>query len=494
MSLIKITNLSKNFGATRALNNINLEIHKGEVLGLAGENGSGKSTLVKILGGVYQPDLGDIYFQDVKIFLYEPKYAQAQGIEIFHQEVPLCAHLSIADNFFLGKELPKKNGFIDNKQMIRITEDIFENFFQEKIDASLPIGLVSVVQKQLTILARALSNQSQLIILDEPTTALAPHEVKKLFKIINQLKNTQHISFIFISHMLDEIMELSDRIAVLRDGSLICEKIKNTYTRDDLTEMIAGKQVYLSSSTHGDFQNSDIVLSLKNLVLEKGGKPFSVELRCGEIIGVAGLSGSGKSELIESIYGLRKINKGQILIDNQAVLIDSPKKAIDHNIGFLPEDRKVQGLFQEQDILFNFGATSLRSWIFNNIQNKTKLVQLAKKYFTKVKVKYTELSNNINSLSGGNQQKILLSRTLLSKPKIFLMNEPTRGIDIGAKKEVCDLIQQKQAEGCSFIIASSELEELIALSNKIIVMSQFNVVKVFDFNQISKINIIDSML
>ena len=469
MNLLTVDNVSKNFGAVKALDSVSLSVRKGEVLGLAGENGAGKSTLIKLLCGVYKQEKGSFSFDGKPLSPRDPSEAEESGISVFHQEIPVCPNLSISANVFLGNKIPSKGIFPDWDVMNRKTTELFMNLLGEEIMPDRLIKNCSVAEQQLALLVRVLSRDAKLVILDEPTTALTPPEVTKLFRIINRLKN-QGITFIFVSHMLDELIALSDRITVLRDGKNVGELEKKSFNAKRISSLIAGRELDYSARISRK-ASSENILEIKNIESGKTLRDLSFTLKKGEILGIAGLQGSGRSTAARVLFGIEKSHKGEIRIRDKKVLIESPQDAIKNKIGYVPEDRKTLGLFMQMDIKNNIFISQIDSAKgFMGMINTSKIRKTAEEISRKLSVKMSSSDAPITSLSGGNQQKILISRWLSIKPEILVMNEPTRGVDVGAKEDICKLVRNLAHEGYSFVIASSEIEELMAMSDRILVM------------------------
>ena len=468
-TILTIDNVSKRFGATQALNNVSFNVEKSEVIGLAGENGSGKSTLIKILCGVHQADSGTVVFMGKAHAPESPSQAEKAGISVFHQEIPICYNMSVAENVFLGNRMPVKRGMPDKKFMVLETKRLFRELLDEPIDATKLMRNCSVAERQMALLVRALRKSATLVILDEPTTALAPGEVQKLITIIRGLKN-KSITFIFISHMMDELIEISDKVTVLRDGKVVGEFLRGGYNRDELASSIAGKTLDADKKKIRKLSDK-IAIEVSNYRLDEQAEPINISIKSGEIFGVAGLAGSGRSDFVRSLFGAPPAYDGQVKLYGEDISIKCPQDAIQQSIGYLPEDRKTMGLFYAQDVKFNLGIANLDQWIEKGVVNLRKLKRLSEKFVGMFNIKMAGISSKITSLSGGNQQKILLSRWLAIQPKVLLMNEPTRGVDIGAKQEIKEIIRQMALEGVTFMIASAEIEELIALSDRILVMN-----------------------
>jgi len=487
--LLDVRGVSKSFGRTRALEDVSFFLRPGEIVGLAGENGSGKSTLVKILCGVHIRDEGEVEFAGVPLHPRDPGEAEALGLTVFHQEIPVCDNLSVAANLFLSHTLPKKRYTPDWKFMYRETVRLFHDLLEEQIDPSRLMKDCTVAERQMVLLVKALSRNARMIVLDEPTTALTPGEVHRMFGIINNLKQ-RGIAFIFISHMMEEVIELCDRAIVLRDGRKVGDLERGGFDRRDLASLIAGRTIE-DQVVHRRI-GEETAFEVRGYRIKPEYEPISFDVRRGEIVGVAGLAGSGRSQLLESLFGILPNHSGEVYLDGESIEIRKPSEAIRNGIGYLPEDRKTQGLFYTQDLLYNLGIASLPRWNRRGLQQPSVLAALGTRYVDSINIKTAGLRVPIESLSGGNQQKVLLARWLMVEPRVLLMNEPTRGIDVGAKEEICNLILEMSDRGYSFIIASSELEELILLSDRLIVMNRGNISAVMRRGEITKEKIVNA--
>jgi rhamnose transport system ATP-binding protein len=476
-SLLSVDNVSKSFGSTRALQEVSLEIQRGQVFGLAGENGAGKSTLIKLLCGVHHPDSGRIQFEGRPHRPRDPAEAERVGISVFHQEIPICPNLSIAANVFLGPVMPRRGLSPDWRTMNRQTEELYRNLLGESIDARRLIRDCSAAEKQLALLVRVLSRHARLVILDEPTTALTPPEVAKLFGIIRRL-SAQGITFIFISHMLEELTDLSDTITVLRDGRNEGSLARSEFDRRRLSTMIAGRTLSDSRPKQAPAAGG-AYLEVRGLSLPGEFEEVSLSLRRGEVLGLAGLQGSGRSALARALFGAPPARSGQILIDGRPRRIGRPAEAMAAGIGYIPEDRQGLGIFDDLDVKLNLCMAGIDRFSRRGLLDKRNLRRIASGLGESLSIKMQNVDAPIRSLSGGNQQKVLISRWLALKPGILVMNEPTRGVDVGAKQEITELILKLAAEGYAFVITSSELEELLALSDRILVFNRGRVAREF---------------
>ncbi len=464
---LEFSGLSKRFGGTQALDGVSFTIRKGEVRGLAGENGAGKSTLIKILCGVYSPDAGEIYLDGEKISPRTPAEAEKLGISVFHQEIPVCLNLSVAANVFLAPDMPGRFGMPNWREMYERCEEIFEAL-GEKIDPEKPVRECSAAEKQMVLLARVLSKKARLIVLDEPTTALTPPDVQRLFSVIERLKG-MGITFIFVSHMLEEIMSLSDRITVLRNGQYIGTLDRPEFDTEKLTQMIVGHSV-VSVVSRKQVDERPVILEAREIGVGSSVSGISFRLRRGEILGIAGLQGSGRSALVRCLFGSPPPDRGRLLVDGVEVSIRSPLDSIKLGIGYVPEDRKILGLFRSMDVKRNLGIAHVDRMTRLGFLDMRAMKALAEEMAKLLRISMPGVDAPITSLSGGNQQKVLFARWLAIKPRVLVMHEPTRGVDVGAKAEIRRLIVNLADEGYSFIVASSDLDELLAISDRILVM------------------------
>jgi ABC-type sugar transport system ATPase subunit len=466
--LLRIDQVSKRFGQVTALNAVSLHFQQGRIYGLAGENGAGKSTLVKILAGVHAPDAGRLEFEGRPFQPANPAEAEALGISVFHQEIPICPNLSVAANVFLGQRLPGRRFFPDWRALEGRCADLFEQWLGLKIDPRRPIGDCSAAERQLALLLRALSRKARLIILDEPTTALTPAEVARLFTIMRRLK-AQGLSLIFISHLLDELMEIADEIYVMRDGSLVGHLEPTQFDGRELARLIAGRAL---ASTTNRQPNAAFSPKLEVRSLSRPGhfQNVSLTVGTGEVLGITGLQGSGRTEMARALFAAPPAASGEIYLDGRRLELTTPQDAIRAGIGYVPEDRKSLGLFDDLDIQLNLALLRLRSLGKGGFLSRRRLAEFAAKAQAQLGIKMSGGGAPITSLSGGNQQKVLIARWLAIQPQVLVMNEPTRGVDIGAKDEIWRLIRSVAAEGCSFVIVSSDLEELVQLADRILVL------------------------
>ncbi|MCT4543926.1 MAG: sugar ABC transporter ATP-binding protein [Vallitalea sp.] len=464
-TILEMKKIHKSFFGVEVLHGVNFDVTKGECIAICGENGAGKSTLMKILTGIYNKFEGEILYKGENIEHFSPLEIQNKGISMIHQELNLLDEMTVAQNIYLCRE-PKKNGLIDFKKMNQDAKELLQSL--EEIDPTSKVKDLGIAKKQIVEIAKSLSYNADLIIMDEPTAVLTVNETNMLFKLIRQLKKNG-VAIVYISHRLKEIKEICDRVTILRDGTFITTKTVNEVSEKDIAELMVGREIEeLNQMIYTG--SGKTVLEVRN-VSDDFLKDISVKLKEGEILGISGLVGAGRSELAEVIFGIRKAKKGEILVYDQPVNIKSPIDAIKYRIGFATEDRKGSGLFLDRNIRDNANIVSMlkNKNIFNN---RKKEEILAKNMIDVFKVKCQNTTQKIKNLSGGNQQKIVLSKWIAVSSKILILDEPTRGVDIGARKEIYDIINRLSEEGKSIIVISSDLTEILAISQRVLVMHE----------------------
>ncbi len=467
--ILSATGISKEFPGVKALNKVDFSLKRGEIMALLGENGAGKSTLVKTLTGVYQRDKGEIYLDGNSINPENTAHAQTLGIGTVYQEVNLLPNMTVADNLFIGRE-PKKFGFIDRKKMIQQSAQIMKDFgFQ--IDVTLPLNHYSVAMQQIIAIARAVSLSAKILILDEPTASLDTNEVQMLFSIMRNLRD-QGISLIFITHFLDQVYAVTDRITVLRNGELVGTRNTAELNQIELVKMMLGRELDENALQRaGKTRLSDSpVISLKNYGKKGTITPFNLDVHPGEIVGLAGLLGSGRTETAQVIFGIEQADSGECKIKNKVVNIRSARQASLQGLGFCPEDRKTDGIIASASVRENIilALQAQRGWA-NPISRKEQ-DDISERFIQQLGIKTPSPEQPIGFLSGGNQQKVLLARWLLTKPQFLILDEPTRGIDVGAHAEIIRLIESLCANGLALLVISSELEELVGYADRVIVL------------------------
>ncbi len=467
--ILEINNISKTFPGVKALSNVCLKIKPNSVHALMGENGAGKSTLMKILYGIYKPDKGGEILLDGENFRPSgPIHAIHQGLSMVPQEIHPAQNLTIADNFYLGREI-KKGLLLDQKAMDQKSFEILESL-GIPMDVTEYMDKVSVAKAQLVAIATAVSYDAKVIIMDEPTTALTESEVAQLYEIIKKVKE-RGIAIIYISHKLDEIFEVSDEVSVLRDGEYIGTEVTKDITKDHLIEMMVGRSMS-DMFNREEVSKGENLLEVKNLTRENCFYDVSFNVRKGEILGIAGLVGAGRSEIAEALFGYKPAQSGEILVKGEAVNIKNPSDAIKHKFGFVTEDRKLTGLFLNLDVTDNVIMPSIDPYLQNTLINISMAERTVHQQKEALRIKTPSLAEITNNLSGGNQQKVLLARWLLLEPDILILDEPTKGIDVGAKAEIYKIMTHLAKMGKAIIMISSDMLELLAMSDRVLVMSE----------------------
>lgn len=465
---IQMTDISKSFPGVKALDNVSLSLRSGEVMILLGENGAGKSTLMKILAGVYHADSGEIFYKGKKIEIHNTHDAEGCGIYMIYQELNLVPDLSVAENLFLGRELKKRGGFVDFKEMNRRTREILKEL-NVHIEPTDLVRNLSVAQCQMVEISRALLVKAEVIIMDEPTAAITNQETEELFKQIHRLTK-EGVSILYISHRLQEVMEIGDRIFVMRDGMYIDTVEARSTDQDELIRMMVGREI-------GDLypkeavKQGEEVLRVEGIGSGDAVSDVSFSVHAGEILGFAGLMGAGRTELMRLIAGADKKTSGEIYIKGSKVSIHSPKDSIKHKIAFITEDRKLTGIVAGMPIYLNVTLSSLRKFHKFGFLDTAKEKRDTEKYVKELNIKTPGINTDIATLSGGNQQKVILARWLSTEADLIIMDEPTRGIDVGAKREIYMLMNELVKNGKAVILISSDLPEVLGMSDRIAVMA-----------------------
>jgi inositol transport system ATP-binding protein len=489
VTLLEISGIRKAFPGVVALDNVGFKLKAGTVHALMGENGAGKSTLMKIIAGIYTPDLGEIRVKGRALTLHGPLDALNQGIAMIHQELNLMPFMTVAENIWIRREPLTKLGFVDHARLRQQTQALFDRLVID-IDPEAEVRSLSIASRQMVEIAKAVSFDSDVLIMDEPTSALTDKEVAHLFRIIKQLR-AQGKGIVYITHKMNELFEIADEVSVFRDGKYIDTKLSSEVTRDDIIKMMVGREI-TQMFPKEVVPIGDVVMSVKDLGVEGIFSGVSFDLRAGEILGLAGLVGSGRSNVAEALFGVVPATSGDIRIDGQSVKIGSPAAAMKHGMAFLTEDRKDTGCFLILDILANMDSAVLsqRYVKFGFVQNGA-LQKDCEDMARSLRVKTPTLGEIIQNLSGGNQQKVLIGRWLLTKPKILILDEPTRGIDVGAKAEIHRLVTQLAGQGVAVLMISSEMPEVLGMSDRVMVMHEGRLTGIVDRAQADQVTIMD---
>jgi len=468
--ILKMTNVTKTFPGVKALDKMHLEVKKGTVHGLMGENGAGKSTMMKILIGIFQPDSGEIEFKGKPLKVRGPKDAMDAGLSMIHQELSPIPDMTVAENIFLGRE-PVKYGLVNEKELYIMTEKLLKEL-NINVDPHKKMYELSTAYIQLVEIAKAVSYDADLVIMDEPTSAITDKEVGQLFDIIRKL-TAKGVAVIYITHKLDEVFQITDECTVFRDGQYIGHGHSADMTSQELISMMVGREVNQIFPKIDVEEFGDVLLEVKNLCHETYFKDVSFKVRAGEIVGFAGLMGAGRSEVMETIFRMNKPASGEIFVKGEKVTFNSPKDAMDHGLGLLTEDRKRTGLFLPLSVAENTIMSDLVSYKTPlGMIDEKKISENCEDQKLKLKIKTPSIHQIISNLSGGNQQKVLIARWLLMNPDILIIDEPTRGIDVGAKSEIHKLMSKLAAQGKAIIMVSSELPEVLGMSDRIYVMHE----------------------
>ncbi|HQZ11273.1 MAG TPA: sugar ABC transporter ATP-binding protein [Devosia sp.] len=465
---VQLENVSKSFAGISVLRDINFDVRAGEVHALLGENGAGKSTLIKIIAGVHAPDSGTIRLGDTVHTAVSPKEARRGGVATVYQELLLFPELTVAENVFLGNAPRTGAGLLDWTQMRRRARQLLDSLDSPDLDVDAKVGTLSVANRQRVEIAKALSQDAKILIMDEPTAALADADIRRLIAVVKRLRE-RGVGIIYVSHKLPEIFELADRVTVLRDGALISTKPIAEVTEQSLVAMMVGRDI-AHLFPRGEPKIGEVLLKVEHLSFGARVRDISFELRRGEILGLAGLVGSGRTELALTIFGITPATSGTITLDGKAVTIRSPKQARNLGIAYVPEDRGLQGLVRPMSIAQNNSMASLHNvanGIFINVGTE---LRRAADSITKLGVRARGPSQIVGQLSGGNQQKVVLGKWLETEPRILIMDEPTRGIDVGAKAEIHALMARLAGEGMAILMISSELPEILGMSDRVMVM------------------------
>ncbi len=469
--MLKMQGISKSFGTVKALQNINIEAYGGEVLALLGENGAGKSTLMKILSGVYTKDTGKIFIEGEEVFPHNIKEAEKLGVSIIHQELSVLPNLTVAENIFLGNEKFSKFTRRINKSIINERSALFLEQIGCKVNPNTLVKDVNVGDRQMIEIAKALTKNSRIIIMDEPTTALTDVETKKLFEVIERLKE-KGIAIIYISHRMEELFAICDRVTVLRDGQYVGDVKTSEIDQDGLIAMMVGRKLE-DQFPYKKVKGGKTLLKVENLQYKNKVNNVTFDIKSGEILGIAGLMGSGRTELAKTIFGEYKKDSGNVFVEDVKVNINSPKEGIKNGICYVSEDRKGEGLILDMTVGENMSLSNLAAYE-NSLKkiDRKKEKEDIKEYIKKLSVKTPSEGQLIKKLSGGNQQKAILAKWIMLSPKVLIIDEPTKGIDVGAKKEIYEVLNELKSDGKAIIMISSDMPEVLGISDRILVMHE----------------------
>jgi ribose transport system ATP-binding protein len=484
--LIKMQGIEKWFPGVHALSQASFELRSGEVHALVGENGAGKSTLMKIIGGIYDKDDGQIFLNGQEVNIQNPRQAQDLGISIIHQELNLMPHLSIAQNIFIGREPRGKVPFVvDDKTTNRETRKLFK-LLSLDLDPNTKLSELTVAKQQMVEIAKALSFNAKILIMDEPTAALTDSEIEDLFAIIRQLRQNG-VGIVHISHRLEELKLIADRVTVMRDGKTIDTLLSKDASIDKIISLMVGRTIYESEPEIPDEPSQETVLEVRNLTRGRAIKDVSFSLKKGEILGFAGLMGAGRTEVARAIFGADSFDSGEIYIHGKPVQIKHPRDAVISGIGYLSEDRKRYGLTLGMDVKENIAMASMRKFLrWVGWMDFRKAATEAQEMVAALNIKTPNLEQKVNFLSGGNQQKVVIGKWLTADTDILIFDEPTRGIDVGAKSEIYKLLNDLVQEGKSIIMISSELPEILRMSHRVVVMCEGRVTGVLKADEMTQ--------
>lgn len=485
-NVLEMKNISKSFGGTHALNGINFELESGEVHALLGENGAGKSTLIKVLGGIHQPDNGTISINGTVVNMESIQAARAAGIGIIHQEIVLVPYLSVAENIFLGREITTKTGLKDTNAMNQQAGKMVQALGLD-IDVSMPVRLLSIAQQQMVEIVKAISFNVKILVMDEPTSSLSDEEVSKLFDTIERLKKN-NVSIIYISHRMEELFKITDRITVIRDGTYVNTVITKDTNIDELVAMMVGRSLQKYYTRTYSMKEKE-VLRVEQLSKKGVFEDVSFTVHEGEILGFSGLVGAGRSEIMTAIFGGYSYDGGSVFLNGNKVHFKNSNQAIRHGVAMVPEDRKKQGLVLINSVGYNITLSSLRFVMNGPLVSERKRMETIKKYISELNIKTASQGISVSSLSGGNQQKVVLAKWLATMPQLLILDEPTRGVDVGAKSEIYAIINKLASEGMAIILVSSELPEIINMCDNVCVVRNGRIVGKFSKEDLNQENI-----
>ncbi|MCI8551007.1 MAG: sugar ABC transporter ATP-binding protein [Lachnospiraceae bacterium] len=481
--VLKMENVSKIFPGVRALDGVRLEVRRGEIHALIGENGAGKSTLIKILSGIYHPDGGEIYIDGNKVEMSDVRTAREHGIAVIHQELSLAENMTVAENIFLGRMPGKRNGFVDDKLMEEKAREFLDAIGLTSVDPSTKVKKLSVARQQMVEICRALSQEIKILVMDEPTASLANRETETLLELMRSLKQ-KGVSIIFVSHKLNEVYQVCDRITVLRDGVYIGTGTVEEIVYDKLISMMVGRKIESVFPAH-ETRPGETFFEARDICSSRV-KNVSFYLRKGEVLGFYGLVGSGRTETMRALLGIDRNTKGDVTLNGKKIRLNSPVDAVNAGIVLAPEDRKLEGLILKQTLDFNITVTILKKIIKGLRLNRKKSNEAVENIGARLRIKTPSYETKAVNLSGGNQQKVVLAKWLVTEPVILILDEPTRGIDVGAKQEIYNLIYEIVKMGVSVILISSEMPEVIHLCDRVYIMREGEMVAALDREELTE--------
>ncbi len=480
--LLEMKGIHKRFPGVLALNNVSLTVKAGEVHALLGENGAGKSTLIKVLGGIYIAEEGEIFIEGKKVTIDSVRASHENGVAIIHQELVLVPYMTVAENIFLGRE-PMKGRFVDSKKMTDDAQALLDANDMH-ISADTLVGSLTIAQQQMVEIVKAISFNSKILVMDEPTSSISDKEVEFLFETMRSL-TAKGVGIIYISHKMSELEQICDRVTVMRDGEYVGTRVVKETTKDELIAMMVGREL-TNYYTRDFLKPGDVVLRCDHISDGRMAKDASFEVRKGEIVGFAGLVGAGRSEVMKCLFGLTKNYKGDIEIEGSKVQIHNPIEAMKYGLALVPEDRKLEGLYKVQSVRYNSTIEVLGEFIKGIFVDGAKEEEITQKYIDMLSTKTPTQEQLIGNLSGGNQQKVIIGRWLATNPKILILDEPTRGVDVGAKSEIYAIMNELVKKGMSIIMISSELPEIINMSDRIYVMNEGNITGCLSRGEVSQ--------
>ena len=489
-NLLELKGISKTFPGVKALSDVDLDLRPGEVLGLCGENGAGKSTLMKVLTGIHKSDPGgEIWLQGEQVDIQSPEHARDLGLSIIHQELNIVPDLTVAQNLYLGRQESSKWMYVDDRKLVRDARELFERLNMD-IDPTARCRDLPVARLQMVEIARALSFDSKILVMDEPTAPLTTSETEALFSLVRDFI-TPETGLIFITHRMPELTELTDRISVLRDGKYIGTVETATTPMSEVVKMMVGREVPADARPTTKPISDELVLEVEHLSTAKVVHDVSFEVKKGEIFGFAGLVGAGRTEVARALFGADPHTEGVVRVHGEEVAIKSATDAVAHGIGYLSEDRKQYGLLLDKDISFNTSLATMDKFTKAAIVNAKKIRTVAQEYVKKLRTRTPSVDVDVRSLSGGNQQKVVVAKWLERDAEILIFDEPTRGIDVGAKDEIYTLLENLASQGKAIIVISSELPEVLRLANRIAVMAHGRIIGILDNEEATQENIME---